>query len=89
MTGAPLPIISLDTDPSKLGSEILAACTGPGFFYLCDHGIAGDDVDAMFELSASLFRDTSEAEKREFEDSEKNIVGNREETRLDELLRWY
>ena len=89
MTGAPLPIISLDTDPSKLGSEILAACTGPGFFYLCDHGIAGDDVDAMFELSASLFRDTSEAEKRAFVDRDKNLVGTREATRLAALLRWY
>lgn len=89
MTGAPLPIISLDTDPSKLGSEILAACTGPGFFYLCDHGIAGDDVDAMFELSASLFRDTSEAEKRAFADRDKNLVGTREATRLAALLRWY
>lgn len=78
----PIPVISLqehDNHPS-LGSAIFAACTTSGFFYLSDHGLDPNLVDAVFEASRAFFLEDGEGVeevKRAYADRESNTVSVR------------
>lgn len=69
----PIPIISLrDDDQNPLGPRILDAVVHTGFFYLCDHGISQDEIEALFQQSASLFLHESESEHLKCQDRANN-----------------
>ncbi|KAJ1021150.1 hypothetical protein NDA16_003936 [Ustilago loliicola] len=57
-SSTPIPIISLRDDggtTAALGSQILDAVVKTGFFYLSDHGITQDEIDALFKRSSEFF----------------------------------
>lgn len=75
MSGAaPIPIISLGAGEGvpALGAQILDAVVKTGFFYLCDHGISQDEIDALFRCSAELFLEERESEKLACQDRANN-----------------
>lgn len=61
----PIPIISLRNDCGEpaLGPRILDAVVKTGFFYLSDHGIAQQEIDALFHQSAQFFLQEPESER--------------------------
>jgi isopenicillin N synthase-like dioxygenase len=50
-----IPIISLQDSKEEILRQLTDACTRVGFFYVRDHGVPQDKVDAMFRLAESFF----------------------------------
>jgi isopenicillin N synthase-like dioxygenase len=57
-----LPTISLGNSATaeSLAKPLLDACSGPGFFYLADHGLSDSDIESMFQFSEGFFTDQEE-----------------------------
>jgi isopenicillin N synthase-like dioxygenase len=53
-----LPTISLREypTPESLAKPMLDACSGPGFFYLTDHGLSDADIDNIFGIAGTFFK---------------------------------
>jgi isopenicillin N synthase-like dioxygenase len=66
-SGDVLATISLSDSatPENLAKLVLDACSESGFFYLTDHGVSDNDIDAMFRLSQGFFA-MEEAEKLKY-----------------------
>lgn len=50
-----IPIISLKADRETLLSQLTDACTRVGFFYLKDHDIPQEKIDALFTTAEKFF----------------------------------
>lgn len=73
-SSTPIPIISLHKYGSKptLGLQILDAVVKTGFFYLSNHGITQEEIDALFQRSSQLFLNEKQGEHLKFQDRENN-----------------
>lgn len=70
----PIPIIALRSDGTEatLGTRILDAVAKTGFFYLSHHGIAQEEIDAVFRQSAHFFLEEPEGERMKCQDRVNN-----------------
>jgi isopenicillin N synthase-like dioxygenase len=63
MTAYAIPVISLAADDATIASEVRAACTTMGFFYIVDHGIPPALVAGTFEWAARFFAQPAAAKQ--------------------------
>jgi isopenicillin N synthase-like dioxygenase len=70
----PIPTLSLQEldGTAELGERILRAVVDTGFFYLKNHGIGQDKIDAMFGRSKQLFLEEKESVRLQFQDRVNN-----------------
>lgn len=59
-----LPIVDLAADAQATARAIDAACTGPGFFYLGNHGVPAGIIDRTVDQARLFFRQPAEAKRR-------------------------
>lgn len=88
-TFSEIPIISLSSPQSELVSQIKNACTRIGFFYVRDHGLSQDVIDAAFKCAAEFFALERE-EKEEIHYKKSKILRGYEppsEVRTDETKK--
>ena len=50
-----IPIISLKAPKEQLLAQLTDACTRVGFFYIKDHDVAQDKIEALFDVAKHFF----------------------------------
>jgi isopenicillin N synthase-like dioxygenase len=84
-----IPIISLESSKEQVLEQLTDACTRIGFFYVKDHGVPQQKVDAMFRLAKGFFAQDT-AKKNEINYKKSSILRGYEppaEVRTDETRK--
>lgn len=59
-----IPLISLTAPPDQLLAQLTDACTRVGFFYLKDHGVPEEKIDAVFNIAETFFAQDKEVKNK-------------------------
>ncbi|KAG1675651.1 hypothetical protein FOA52_002360 [Chlamydomonas sp. UWO 241] len=65
---AKVPVVDMSLPEAEAAALVRAACTGPGFFYVSNHGVAPALVEGTFERSRALFALPLEEKQRMVQD---------------------
>uniref|UniRef100_A0A7R9YQ36 Fe2OG dioxygenase domain-containing protein n=1 Tax=Chlamydomonas euryale TaxID=1486919 RepID=A0A7R9YQ36_9CHLO len=68
MLQSDVPVIDMSLPEPEAAAAMRAACVGPGFFYVSNHGVDGELVDLTFDRTRSLFALPLEEKQRLLQD---------------------